>query len=449
MKGLWLPLAEVGLVLLASGAIGYTLTGALGLAGRGRSERAAWGFAAGLTLLAAPVAVASVLHAPPVATISVTAILAIVAALLTGRKAAALSLTREDRGSSEPTSPVGLLLLLIAACGVAFYFVRALAEPMWSNDFLAIWGLKGKMIFATHGVPGRLFTDPSLGLSHPEYPLGLPFLFASLAFLLGRWDDHAMAVLYPFLQIATLLALAGWARRRGASKTVALGAAALLAHFEPLYSGFSAGLADVPFSFAALLLGTALVDSLDRTDPFAPRRLALASFLAVSTKNEGLLLVAAAAVLALFASRRSSAASRPALAALLAPAAILAGIGRLWKGSLPLRDFDFAYLTTRLSELPPRAGESIRTAFVEVVFPAWPGLVCLGILIAARRSTPSGNRLLVLAGMCALGYLLVPSLAVLGPDWLVRTSLSRTVSALAPLTAAAVAGLETNGSRST
>ena len=121
----------------------------------------------------------------------------------------------------------------------------------------------------------------ALGFSHPEYPLGLPLLYASVSFLLGRWDDHALALLYPFFQIATLLALAGWLRRRGASATLALAAAALLAQFEPLYSAFQTGLADIPFSFAALLFGSALVDVLDGTDPQAARRLALAAFLAL------------------------------------------------------------------------------------------------------------------------------------------------------------------------
>jgi hypothetical protein len=246
-------------------------------------------------------------------------------------------------------------------------------------------------------------------------------------------------VLFPFLQAATLLALFGWLRRRGSSVTLALAAAALLAQFEPLYSAFHTGLAEIPFSFAGLLLGAAFSDVLDGTDRFAIRRLALAAFLAVSTKNEGLLLIAAAAVLALFSSRRAAAASRSALSALLVPALLLTGIGRVWKGNLPLRDFDFSYLTTRIHELPPRVGEAIRTAFSEFVIPAWPGLLCLGALIGGGRSRASGNRLLALAAISALAYLLFPSLAVAGPEWLVRTSFARTVSALAPLTAAAIA----------
>jgi hypothetical protein len=75
----------------------------------------------------------------------------------------------------------------------------------------------------------------------------------------------------------------------------------------------------------------------------------------------------------------------------------------------------------------------------EIVLPVWPGLLCLGTLIGAGRSRPAGNRLLALALICTLAYMLLPSLAFLGPEWLIRTSFARTVSALAPLIAAAVA----------
>jgi hypothetical protein len=289
-------------------------------------------------------------------------------------------------------TPIHFLFLLLISFGVAAYLLRALTEPMWSNDFLAIWGLKGKTIFAAGAVPRRLFTDPSLGYSHPEYPLGLPFLFAAISFLLGRWDDHAMALLFPFLQAATLVALFGWLRRRGASRSLALGAVALLALFEPLYSAFLTGMADVPYSFVALLFGTALVDTLDRTAPFAARRLALASFLAVSTKNEGLLLTAAGLFLAVLAFRKSRPASRQAAAAIALPAILLLLAGRLWKGSLPFRDFDLAYLgPTLILELLPRAGEAVRTGLREVILPAWPGLLCIVLLAAAGRHTPAGG----------------------------------------------------------
>jgi hypothetical protein len=101
----------------------------------------------------------------------------------------------------------------VVALGIAAYALRSLTEPLWANDYLAIWGLKGKTIHGASALPRRLFSDPSLGFSHPEYPLGLPFLYAGVAFLAGRWDDHALALLFPVLQAATLAGLQGWLRR--------------------------------------------------------------------------------------------------------------------------------------------------------------------------------------------------------------------------------------------
>ena len=54
-------------------------------------------------------------------------------------------------------------------------------------------------------------------------------------------------------------------------------AAAIVAWFEPLYSGFLTGMAEVPLAFGMLLFGTALADALDDPDPGALRRLALAA----------------------------------------------------------------------------------------------------------------------------------------------------------------------------
>lgn len=465
MNGLRLSLAEVAAILLAAGAVGFAPAHFI-LPAPARAERTAWGFAIGLALLAASVPLAFVTHVPPRWMAILLAAITVAFSLLrrggarggsprltSAPAVAAGHVSREAGGRqggvrgglNNPRSKIqnrklALVLILLTFFGISVYLLRALTEPMWSIDFLAIWGLKGKIIFAAGGFPRRLFTDPALGFSHPEYPLGLPFLYAALSFLLGRWDDHAMALLFPFLQVATLLALFGWLRRRGAALALALCAVALLSLFEPLYSAFLTGMADVPYSFAALLFGTACADTLDRTDTLAVRRLALASFLAISTKNEGLILAAAGVLLCLLAFRKARSTSSRALAAIAAPAILLLLAGRLWKGSLPLRDFDLAYLgPTLVLELLPRIAEAIHTGFREVILPAWPGLLGVLLLIGAGRRSSAGDRLLLLASICAAAYLLLPSLAVLGPDWLIRTSFARTVSALAPLAAAAIA----------
>ena len=234
MTGLWLPLVEVAALLLGAGGVGHALASPLVAPAAGRAERIAWGFAAGLALLAVSAPLGFLTGISPRWIAVLLAVLSV-----------AFSLSRRERagvtgapGPSNPKSEIrrsrSVLLLALVVLGVCLYLLRSLTEPMWSNDFLAIWGFKGKTLFAAGGIPRRLFTDSSLAYSHPEYPLGLPFLYAAIAFVLGRWDDHAMALLFPALQIATLFALYGWLRRRGGSHLLALAAAALLAQLEPL-----------------------------------------------------------------------------------------------------------------------------------------------------------------------------------------------------------------------
>jgi hypothetical protein len=196
--------------------------------------------------------------------------------------------------------------------------------------------------------------------------------------------------------------------------------------------------AEVPLSFALLLLGTSLCDRIDRFDRGASRRLALASLVCAGTKNEGLFFVAAALVIAAVSSlsRRGTVARAAALLAI--PAAVVAAAHRLLRGTLPLRDFDFSLLR-RPGMLLPRVGETLTAVLQETAPLAWIGLAALAVLLVAGRRSAAGARLLALAGCGLAAYLFLPALALAGPEWLVRTAFARTVSALAPLMAAGVA----------
>jgi hypothetical protein len=452
MTAFLLSLGRVSAVLLSAAAAGCLTAPALMPRGRlWKAERLAWGFAIGLALIAVPVPVSLAVGArpgwPPFLLLGIL----VVAASFRWR------IARDGLGRFEPgletrTSNVATLLrvafLVLLALGLALYALRALTEPMWSNDFLAIWGLKGKMIFALREVPARLVHDPVLAFSHPEYPLGLPFLYAGIASLTGQWDDHAMAVLFPLFQAATLLAVWGWLRRNGSSRTLALGAVAILSLDAPLYAAFHTGLADIPLSFFVLLLGTAFSDALDGTGAGAIQRVALASLLAVATKNEGLFFVALALVLGWASRRRRASRIQPALSiALLLPAAAVLVPHRLWRGSVPLKDFDFRYLQPSLwGQLAERLARTFAAALHEVALPVWPCLLAVAILVAAGRRTPGADRLLALAALAAAAYVVLPAFGVfapipeLGPVFLVQTALGRTVGALAPLAAAGIAG---------
>jgi hypothetical protein len=425
-------LGQVAALLFVVATVGWGAAALLVPPG-GRAERVAWGFAVGLTLtgLSVPLAFASRLRPGWLPFLILAALVVLPARILRLR----------GQTVSEPRAPldaVSAILGLVLVAGVALYALKALTEPMWANDFVAIWGLKGKTFFAEGRVPERLFLWKALTFTHPEYPLGIPFLYAGIAYLLGRWDDHAMALLFPLIQVATLLALFGWLRRRGATRPLALAAAALLSQFEPLYRGFTTGMADVPLSLALLLFGTSLCDRVDRTDPGASRRLVLASLVCAGTKNEGLFFVAAGLVVAAFSSLSRRGVFARAAALIVLPAALVAAAHRLLRGHLPLSDFDFSLLR-RPGELADRVGVTLATVVRGTPPLAVIGLAALAVLIAAGRGSPAGTRLLALAACGLSAYLFLPALAVAGPAWLVETAFFRTTAALAPLVAAGVA----------
>ncbi len=418
-----LALVEVAAVVLAASGAGAVAAGALLPPGRPfRLERLGWAFAVGVALLEAFVPLSFLGDARP-GWVAFAVLAALCAAA--GRWWRVAGGSEKLPSGGVPRPGVRAALLVVVASGVALYALRALTEPMWSNDFVAIWGLKAKSMFLSGGMPETRFP----GFSHPEYPLGLPFLYAGVAFLTRGWDDHAMTLLFPLFQVATLCVAAGWLRRRGAAATVALLAAAILASFEPLYSAFLTGLAEVPLAFGALLFGTALADAFDSAEAGALRRLALAAAILAATKNEGLFLAAAGCAVGLALGGRR----RWKIAAAALPTALLVHLlHRIWRGPLPLRDFDFGLFSI------PRLFDSLGTAAIEL-WPWWWAVLALVVtLIALGTRRTDANAILALAAGAAAAYLLVPAFAVRGPEWMVQTTLTRIAAALAPLAAAGI-----------
>jgi hypothetical protein len=435
-QSLWPSLVEVAGILLVSTIAGRVLVRSLLPGGAAwKLERWGWSMALAVFLLPVNVCLSFALGFRP-GWISFLA-LAGVGVALTWR----FVLPRSDPPLAVQTGPSALswLLFALTAAGALVYLVCSLEEPLASNDFFAIWGLKGKSIFGDAGIPRRLFDWAEYAFSNPAYPIGLPLLYAGVAFLLGRWEDHAMALVFPFLQVSTLLVLVGWLKRRGAAPSVALAASALVANFGLLYSPLlTGGMAEVPASLAFLLVGVSFCDSLDRADPGGARRLALAALLAAAVKNEGVFLLAAAAALlvARAARRREPVAWRTA-AAIAIPGLGSFLLHRLVLGRHALRAFDFG-----LIRRPGFAGllrDTLREEFVQLVVPAWPALAALAFLIVfARRGSASGV-LLALAGASLAVYLLFPAFCTFGPAWLVHWTVGRITAALAPLVAAGVA----------
>ncbi len=321
---------------------------------------------------------------------------------------------------------------------VSIYLVRSLAEPMWSNDFLAIWGLKGKAIFGDAGIPQWLFRWPEFEFSHPGYPIGLPLVYAGIAFLLGsmgrprRWPCS-----FRSFRSARCWSWSDGCGGVAIGLVVALAAAAFVANFGVLYSAWLTGMAEVPAAFAFLLLGTALWDVLDDTDPGSVRRLFLASLLAAATKNEGVFLVAVAGALLVFRAARR----RERRLWIGAAAVLIAGPGLrpappTCSGKSPIRGLDPGLLWR--PGLGARLMETLREEWIQLVRPIWPGIFAVIALLGSGGRRPRANPILILVAASLVTYLALPVLCPFGPGWLIHWTVGRIISALVPLLAAGV-----------
>jgi hypothetical protein len=312
------------------------------------------------------------------------------------------------------------------------FALESIAEPMWATDFLAIWGLKAKTIFLSASIPDRLFNDPFTFWSHPEYPLLLPLSLASLATVVGKFDDQALALLYPAFEAATLLLLFGHLRRR-VSFTAGAVAAVLAAFCFPLYRASNAGTAEVPLAFAFVLAATACLDAMERDTGPARLRLLIASHLCASFKQEGALFAGllALALLIRWLARRDRSSPIPALCLLL-PVALQAVGLRVLAGTIPRRDFDFTLLApARWSEWIARCLEVFRHLFrVELAAAAVPAAALLLFLLSSRRRREDILLPVLLAQTAA--YAMAASLSAFGPAWGLESAFSRTTITLVP-----------------
>ena len=327
-------------------------------AGLTRREKAAWSLATGLLVQAACLLVllAAGVAPRPSRLFLLEAVVAAAAAWL-GRRSGASAAAMESPAASKSTRGIVLALALVAFGAWIVFLVGSLADSMWATDFLAFWGYKGKVIFLTSAVPRRLFVDPALYFAHREYPLLVPLSLAASAAFVGKWNDQALAILYPACELVTLLGISGFLERRVSRLSGAVAAAlASLCFF--LYRPANAGTAEVPFALGLVLVCCAAGDFLRRDDPAGAApivRLAVAGFFCACLKQEGTLFVfLLAAVLAWSTRRAPSRPRRLALAALVIPPSVHWAALYLLRGNQTRRDFDLTlFEPRRWMELPP------------------------------------------------------------------------------------------------
>ena len=348
-----------------------------------RRERIAWALAAGLLLQAIGLLALLTFRVRPSAwkLLTFEALAAGVAFMFRRPNAAAPEHPRVD------SSRVTWLLLCVAGAAWLVFLGEAVADSMWATDFLAFWGYKGKIVFLTSELPRRLFQDPALYFAHREYPLLVSLSLAALASFIGRWDDQALALLYPACALATLCALSGFLERRVSRRAGAM-AAALAALCVFLYRPANAGTAEIPFALALVLASSAVLDRIARSDASSVWRLVLASLFCASLKQEGTLFVALLALVLWLRTGHVERARRwVGAAALVLPAAAHWILLYFLRGNQTRRDFDFTLLTPqRWTELPALfllvVGRFARIGWTEALVPI---LAILVYVLVTRR----------------------------------------------------------------
>ena len=416
-------LVRVFLGAVVATAVGWAVS-RIFTTGLKRAERLAWSFATGLLVQAIFFVVLSSIF-PGAGALPILALdgLIVAASFLARRPLPPRPAESAERGGERRALVVSLLV--IAAVGWLIFLVAALSEAMWATDYLAMWGLKGKMVATIGHVPRRLFDDPALSWAHREYPLLVPLSLATLASFAGGWDDQALALFFPLCELATLLVLFGFLARH-VSGVSGVAACALAALCFPLYRAVNAGTAEVPFAFAVVLVSCSFLDAVLGGLPTARARLFCASLFCVSMKQEGTLFVGLLAVALLFRRRRRDA------GVLLAAPLLHWGALYLLRGPQTGRDFDLTLFEPgRWKELPHLfatvAGRMLSTEALQ----AWIPLSAIGVfLIVTRRGV--ADPLLPIFPLQILCYAIAFSVSSFDPIYAVEAAFRRIALTLFP-----------------
>ena len=396
----------------------------------GPAESGAWAGAAGLLFQAALFAALAALGVEPRARWLLAGdVAAVVAASLVRSR----SRTAPAASPRFAADPVALFLVGIAGLAWLVFLIAAVGEPMWSTDFLAIWGMKGKAMFLAGSLPGRLFHDPALYWSHREYPLLVPLCLAAIARLAGGWNDQALALLFPMVELWTLLLLAGFLHRRTASVRAAAAGATLTALSFGLYHPMNAGTAEIVLAFGAVVAATAMLDAARSVSPGLSSRACLAALFCAGSKQEGALFsVLLGAVLLLARWKRGATLLRVAAIFIVVPA--VHGLAlRILRGPAPSRDFDLGLFEPgRWAELAARLGAVFaRIASRETALGMIAAVAVAAFLLVTRRGI--GDLLLPVLVAQGFSYCVAFSVSAFSPEYAVDAAFPRIFLTLFPV----------------
>lgn len=206
-----------------------------------RSLALAWPI--GLAALAIPLAIAGSCGLPlgPLA-VAIDSVALVAFALIALRKT--------DKQSSGPSIKGEPVSAAIAFAAFALDVWKIVVTPLWSWDHFAIWGVKARLLGATHR-----FGSIAEGL-HPEYPVGFPVVLHVLSGgeVPDQWMFRAIHILFL---ACVLLLVRTLVLQHTMSPVTANLSSAFLALTSVAWDTEAVGLADLPlvtFAVAACIL---------------------------------------------------------------------------------------------------------------------------------------------------------------------------------------------------
>ena len=289
-----------------------------------------------------------------------------------------------------------------AACALAVITVAALAtfsvKGVFEYDGWAMWGMKARAIAELGEANVEVFASPAYERLHLEYPLLLPSHHALPLQADGAFSSNTIVLSCLAFGLAGLFAVWGILRDR-VRASILLPTIAAIATAPALFGQLATAYADVPL---AMLVAAGVVTA---ARWLVDRKLEWLTFAtlffsaAALTKNEGLLLAAAAyvALVAVATGRRRSV----ALSAL-----VVALVYAPWKAYVVYHDlgapdydlsssFDLPWVFDRLGRGPIAAEGLLR----EALGPAEFGLLVLLAVVAIAVTVALGPRDLGLFGL--------------------------------------------------
>jgi hypothetical protein len=326
---------------------------------------------------------------------------------------------RDPQRDPATSRPATITIHLATLALVTGYALFATIAPMWEFDFIGDFGIKASTFWEARTIDWSFLEHASHRVVHPDYPPLLPLAFDTFALMRGGWNDSAVGLITVAFAVALLLVI----HRLALEETGApLMAAFVTFAMVPFACSPWIGLAEGPL----VAYGTVALLLIRRGD-LTPGAVMLG--LAASTKNEGLTLIAAAAV-GLIVARRWRELPRlwPAVAIPL-PWLILRRLHGLTtditQGNVVARVFEHLLTPGPLLDALLHYGVGKRVYWLFLA-------IGIAVAIATRRFLPAERFVLVTLALQFAFYIGAYLASPHDLDWHVRWSWERLVSHLSP-----------------